>query len=144
MKLQKQISVLKCNVSYAKLKETEAKKQMELMRKKQIKDAQVEIPQDDLDALVRKHGGATKKIAPTRNSPKKAAPAAKQKKDVEFSSSDDSDGEETKRESLEKKEPQKLLQDPRNLQKSIPRPAAHPTTTKKKIRWKRPVKKKNQ
>ena len=90
---------MKWSLDHSKFKEAEARKELQKVRQKQLEDAQVNVPQDDYDAIVRKHGGAVKKpkAVPTptqepkqkRNVSKKTAPSS--------SDTEDTDKEEKKK-----------------------------------------------
>lgn len=98
-KLKQKISLLKCNIEWAKQKEARAKAELEKILKKQLRETSVDVQKEDIEALVKKHGGAskkdTKKIAPTECEVDRKKPAIiKSKKIALPKESDDEDDED--------------------------------------------------
>jgi hypothetical protein len=66
VRLRQRIQLLKCSLNHSRQKEAKATKALEKMRTKQLTDTEVVPQQEDLDALVKKHGGKSKEPAATR------------------------------------------------------------------------------
>jgi hypothetical protein len=92
LRLRQRLQMLKCNLSHSRQEEAKAKKALAKMRNKQLADTEVTVLQEDVNAVVKKHGGKSREPAAKRTRAKQqlVKKSVKKKGKVDSCSEDDS------------------------------------------------------